>query len=208
MKTAFVIFIHLLIVIQLSHAQSITLVPTDPASPTKGTVVFDNATSLLKYWNGTAWIPITNAATATGWGVIGNNIYNANTGNVGIGTTTPKATFNVAAGKTVLFGADTSGTGNKLIWYPSKGAFRAGFAYLNYWDYSNIGQYSTALGLSIASGLNSTALGGSIASGLYSTALGSSSTSGQYSTALGYSSATAYVSTAMGASTASGIFST
>ena len=199
----------LLITSQLSMAQLITLVPTDPASPTKGTVVFDNATSLLKYWNGTVWIPITNAATATGWGVSGNDIYNANTRNVGIGTTTPKATFNVAEGKTVFFGADTSGAGNELIWYPSKGAFRAGISLANGWDYSNVGNYSTATGSSIAGGNSSTAMGASVANGQYSpTAMGSSIAGGSYSTAMGASNASGDKSTAMGTSTASGYGST
>ena len=53
-------------------------------------------------------------------------LQNSKTQNVGIGTTTPKAGFNIAENKTVLFGADSNGLGNKLIWYGSKGAFRAG----------------------------------------------------------------------------------
>jgi len=36
--------------------------------------------------------------------------------NVGIGTTTPKAPFTVAAGQAVLFGADTISAENKLMW--------------------------------------------------------------------------------------------
>ena len=43
---------------------------------------------------------------------------------VGVGTATPKAAFNVAENKTVLFGKDTSGAGSKLMWIPSKYAFR------------------------------------------------------------------------------------
>ena len=91
--------------------------------------------------------------------------------NVGIGTTTPKAALNVAAGATVLFGANITGSGNKVIWHPALGAFRAGTAYGNEFDYANVGLYSVALGHE-----NS-------ASGAYSFATGSNNTaSGEYTT--------------------------
>ncbi|MBD2751924.1 tail fiber domain-containing protein [Spirosoma validum] len=133
---------------------------------------------------------------------------------VGIGITTPRAFFNVLYGKTVLFGYDTTGTLSsqnifypKLIWYGSKGAFRAGgvsggsetFAS---WDKNNVGAYSFASGLdtrargdyttsmgrtSTANGNNSTAIGnGAQADGENSTAVGNGAWAmGNYSTALG-----------------------
>ena len=101
----------------------------------------------------------------------------AYTQNVGIGTTTPKATFNVASGRTVLFGADTSGTGSKLIWYPTKSAFRAGRVASfpgTAWDNVNVGDGSFATGVdNLASGQYSIALGyGNEAVGGYTTAIG------------------------------------
>jgi hypothetical protein len=195
----------LLITSQLSVAQSVTLVPTNPANPSKGTVVFDNVTNLLKYWNGTIWIPITNAAAATGWGVSGNDIYNANAGNVGLGTSTPKATFNVATGKTVLFGADSSGTGSKFIWYPSKGAFRAGYSLSNAWNYDSVGLYSLAGGANTSAiGISSTAFGASAkATGFASSAFGYlTHAGGYYSSALGYKTlANGHYTTALGTNT-------
>ncbi|MEP6747586.1 MAG: tail fiber domain-containing protein [Bacteroidota bacterium] len=150
---------------------------------------------------------------------------------VGIGTTEPKASFNVAVNKTVLFGDDTTTTShtNKLIWLPAKGALRVGrlsssdtvglySTVLGYFSAAN-GEYSIAAGLgSIAGGSASTALGDyTAASGAASTALGVSTTasglsslaagyssyaSGEYSTAMGYfSAATGEYSTAMGYST-------
>ncbi|HEX5112981.1 MAG TPA: tail fiber domain-containing protein [Saprospiraceae bacterium] len=92
--------------------------------------------------------------------------------NVGIGTTTPKAAFNVAPGKTVLFGNDTTGSGGKLMWIPSKYAFRAGavgsvstqgFTFNedpHTWDADSIGAFSFAGGYSNkALGMGSTAFG-------------------------------------------------
>lgn len=94
---------------------------------------------------------------------------------VGIGLTQPKAFLNVAEGKTVLFGADTAGvqsqipnrswTIQKMIWYGSKGAFRAGGisngeTQYKYWDNANVGRYSFASGEDTrAGGEHSTAMG-------------------------------------------------
>ncbi len=228
MRRSFYLLFSLLLISTLAFAQSVTLATTT-ANPSKGTVVYNNGTNQLQYWNGTAWIPITNAASGTGWALNGNNIYNNNIGNVGVGTPTPKATFNVEDGKTVLFGSDSSGIGNKLIWYPSKGAFRIGIidTYTpNNWDYLNVGIASLATGqATIAKGYLSTAMGydtkalgtsstalgsGSRAEGFVSTALGSSGAYGNYSTSIGeLTQAFGEVSTAIGYnSKASGDYST
>lgn len=108
---------------------------------------------------------------------------------VGIGTTTPKAFFNVAEGKDVLFGQDLSGLGTKLIWYANKGAFRAGFVDGTQWNLAQIGYFSFATGLNtIANNYYSTAIGyANTASGLRSTALGiQAQASGANSMAIGF----------------------
>ena len=128
---------------------------------------------------------------------------------VGIGLTEPKAFFNVLEGKTVLFGADTTGsqpqnpqkTSSKMIWYASKGAFRAGGISNNAntygnWDRANVGWYSFASGQGTkANGDYSTAMGfNTEASGLTSTAFGSNTTaSGDLSTAMGSSVKAAHI---------------
>jgi hypothetical protein len=140
------------------------------------------ATGNTVYWNGSAW-------------VADNTIYNDGT-KVGIGNITPNAFFNVAADQTVLFGTDTTSAENKLMWLPSKAAFRAG-----YYSGSNldpIGFYSTAMGYSSASGASATAMGVSTASGAASTAMGYSISSGYGSTAMCFSTANANYSTSMG----------
>ena len=106
----------------------------------------------------------------------------------------------------------TSGAGVRMMWYPAKAAFRAGFARGTEWDDHNIGFGSIALGdTTTASGPQSAAMGyRATASGYYSTATGSSTASGTTSTALGDGTvATGGSSTSMGAGTlASGMDST
>lgn len=142
--------------------------------------------------------------------------------NVGIATSTPQASFTVAANKTVLFGADTLNAGIKMMWLPAKAAFRVGVLAEvggDYWNTVNIGfgsfasgyntyasgDYATAMGNNTtASGSISTAMGiRTEASGYYSTAMGETTKAlGGISTAMGYATkASGERSTAMGFST-------
>jgi hypothetical protein len=106
-----------------------------------------------------------------------------------------------------------SGPGFRMMWHPSKAAFRAGNVGGNQWDDVNIGIASTATGAgTTASGAYGVAMGfGATASGEGSTAMGDRTTaSGAFSTAFGnFASATGAASTATGRNTtASGAFST
>lgn len=70
----------------------------------KGTVVFDKDLNMMKYWNGTAWINLTTGGgSGVGWVENGMHIENTNTGNVGIGLTSPTA-------KLAINGTDTGGS--------------------------------------------------------------------------------------------------
>lgn len=127
---------------------------------------------------------------------------------VGIGTTTPKAYFNVAANRTVLFGPDTlsSTAGGKFIWFPTKGAVRFGLLEIpegpsSGWDYANLGPNSFAVGdYSVASGSFSFAQGyGARATGFYSFARGfASSANGDHSMMLGTGEADGVASIVLG----------
>jgi trimeric autotransporter adhesin len=110
-----------------------------------------------------------------------------------------------SAGGFVARGADGLGTipatggGTRLMWFPAKAAFRAGFASGDAWDLPNVGTWSMALGYdAIASADDAVSLGDrNRASGAASVAMGSRTT------------ASGYASTAMGEGTrASGINST
>jgi len=112
-----------------------------------------------------------------------------------------------------------AGEGTRMIWYPKKAAFRVGgvtSAHSNYWDDSNIGQYSMALGQdNKVNGYAGTALGQNnvvggqqnFAAGYQNTATGASSiaigvycnTSGNGAAAIGYqNTASGGGSTALG----------
>ena len=151
--------------------------------------------------------------------------------NVGIGTATPNsnALLHVDLGLSTSKGILVTGTydasastvpdlgpGSRLMFYPGKGAFRAGYVGGTHWNDINVGTFSSAMGANTrAIGHSSTALGFSstaseyastaigyiaAASGMYSMALGSNVTaSGTHSTAMGiYTTAGGNSSTALG----------
>jgi hypothetical protein len=148
----------------------------------------------LNFWNGTGG----DLLSLTGDGRLGLN--------VGI---SPKTTFHVGSGHRVLFGIDTLGNGDKLMFLPDLHAFRVGTvatgAASTYWDRDSIGLYSFASGLNTrAQGYGATAMGRDTeATNSYAFASGYfSNADGQYSTAMGFNTdALALGSTALGYST-------
>lgn len=153
----------------------------------------------------------TSITKAQTWSTTVPNVYNINTGKVGIknggGAFVPSALFQVQNGS-VLFDGTTgttpvTGAGTRMMWIPSLSAFRAGAVNGTQWN--TPGQYSAAFGYNnTASGQSSFSVGrANIASGDYSLAMGDGNKStGVGSVALGYwtNSSGVYTST-MGMST-------
>ena len=144
-------------------------------------------------------------------------------GNMGIGGNAPRARLHVADSSVVFTASGiapsipgnipVSGAGRRMMWYPDKSVFRAGYVTSTFWDKDSTGQYSTAFGYdSKAIGFGSTAMGRlTNASGAYATAMGyDTKAPGYYSTSMGYgTTASGLYSTAMGLNTiASGSAST
>jgi hypothetical protein len=67
---------------------------TGIAAPATGLMVYDTDLNGFWFYNGTAWTNV-NGNGAGEWNVSGNNIYNNNSGNVGIGTSSPAARLSV-----------------------------------------------------------------------------------------------------------------
>jgi hypothetical protein len=146
------------------------------------------------------------------WQKNGSNELTYSSGNIGIGLgvgVSPKTAFHIGNGRRVLWGTDTLGGGDKLMFLPDLHAFRVGTvatgAASTYWDRDSIGLYSFASGLNNrAQGFGATAMGRdceatnsyAFASGFFSNA------DGQYSTAMGFNTdAFGLGSTALGYST-------
>jgi hypothetical protein len=68
-------------------------------SPVESLLVYNTTVGTgvgFHYWDGAKWIPLAGAAGFdTDWTVVGNDMYSANTGNVGVGTTTPSILMHI-----------------------------------------------------------------------------------------------------------------
>lgn len=135
-------------------------------------------------------------------------------GNTGLGTTTPLARLHVLDSAVLFTGPATlpaaagnppvSGAGTRMMWYPNKGAFRAGNVFDTEWDRTSTGNYSAAFGKeNTASGVSSFAAGNATkALAATATSFGDHTTaSGNGATALGF-----YANASGNFSTASGVF--
>jgi len=100
------------------------------------------------------------------------------------------------------------GAGTRFMWYPRKGALRAGE--FSSWQLDDlfIGVGSVAFTRSSADGTYSTAMSGGSARGEYSTAMSNSEATGEFSTGMSRGSAFGSGSTAMGMGIAVGEYST
>jgi len=69
------------------------------AAPVESLLVYNTtiATGVgFHYWDGAKWTPLAGSAAADNdWTVVGNDMYNANSGNVGVGTNTPTAKLHI-----------------------------------------------------------------------------------------------------------------
>jgi len=159
-------------------------------------------------WNGTAWV---NQSPSNIWTDDGTYVFYNGAHNVGIGTATPRARFELATtlGEEFLVSGSTSANtgysltaGSWMKYTPSLGVFRAGAVTGTQWSNANTGNYSSAFGLdntasnlytfaagynNIASNTGATVFGrNNTASGVSSFAAGNNNTSsGIYSFSVG-----------------------
>lgn len=100
---------------------------TSIATPAIGLLVFDNTTQSFWYYKSTGWMELIAGGGTGYWTANGTNIYNNNTGNVGIGTSAPFSKLSVVTltnnhGITHTDGTITVGTyvGLGEGWYGTK----------------------------------------------------------------------------------------
>ncbi len=124
-----------------------------------GTIYANSDDNSLPYFCGpTVGLPAF-APIAGPWTLSGNDLYLTDTTTpenkkIGIGTTAPifKLTLENDGGilsdglASTSSALPVSGAGTRLIWYPLKGAFRAGYIDGDQWDDANIGTSSMAMG--------------------------------------------------------------
>ena len=171
-------------------------------SAKEGMMIYNKTTDKVNIYNGIGWQDYTGPSL---WVRNGNRIY-YHAGNVGIGVSKPKTKFHIANNQRVLWGTDTLGNGDKLMFLPDLHAFRVGTvsagAASTYWNRDSIGLYSFASGYNTrAQGLGGTAMGRDTeATNSYAFASGYfTNADGQYSTAMGFNTdASATGSTALG----------
>ncbi len=203
---------------QMTTAQRMAI-----ASPQNGMLVFDTNTQGYWFRQSGVWVNLSSGGSSNYWhlnGAGGNEIRNTNTG--GFWSAHSSILPDIPNNTTNPPTAPISGAGTRLMWIPSRSAFRVGTvssAIDSVWDANNIGFFSFATGYSaMASGYYSTSIGyNTSAKGINSTAMGNSTTasgynsitmgngtlaSGEASTAMGYNTkAIGWYSTAMGSST-------
>jgi hypothetical protein len=197
---------------QMTTAQRIGI-----TSVQNGMLVFDTDTQSYWFRQSGVWVNLTSGGSSNYWhlnGAGGNEIRNTNTGGFWSASASvlPEYPNNTTHPPT----APVSGAGTRLMWIPSRSAFRVGTvssAIDSVWNANNLGFFSFAAGYNaMASNYYSTAIGyRTYANGINSMAMGNATTSSGYSsTAMGISTlASGEASTAMGYNTkASGFYST
>ena len=65
------------------------------ANPAKGLILYDTTTSGFWFYNGSAWNALSVGSSTNYWTLNGSNIYNNNSANTGIGTTTPQGKLHI-----------------------------------------------------------------------------------------------------------------
>jgi hypothetical protein len=194
----------ILTVFQKASAQSTTLSPglvlpqmtttqrTALNNPANGTLVFDTDTQSYWYRQTNTWLELPKASYWQLAGAAGNEIKNTNTG--GFWSVNPIEVPSFADNTTNPPTAPVEGAGTRLMWIPSRSAFRVGSVNSenpNTWNAGNIGLFSFVAGYdSQASGNHSNVIGSySNATGLGSIAIGFNAQSwGETSFAAGTSS--------------------
>jgi hypothetical protein len=89
-----------LLIPRMTSAQRLAI-----TTPAAGLMVYETTTASFWFYNGTVWNQI-GVGGVSPWTVSGTNIYNSNTGNVGIGTSTPTSKLHIAGNNMLMNGVN------------------------------------------------------------------------------------------------------
>ena len=94
-------------------------------SPAKGLLVYDTTLSAFFYHTGLAWTQIGTGVATNFWNQSGNNIYNNNAGNVGIGTPAPAKPLDVAGNGGIQITNGSNSSSNNELYFTDNGQIRS-----------------------------------------------------------------------------------
>ena len=90
------------------------------ASPANGLMVYDTDSSAFFFWNGTMWNKLLAGGASNQWFATGNNLYNNNSGNVGIGNSNPLYKLDVSGRMQMRGGINDNNSAG--LWLAGTGA--------------------------------------------------------------------------------------
>ncbi|MBL7729842.1 MAG: hypothetical protein JNM88_01580 [Chitinophagaceae bacterium] len=104
-----------LLIPRMTSAQRLAIVTPPSGPPATGLMVYETTTNSLWFYNGSVWNQLGTGGVSP-WTVSGTNIYNSNTGNVGIGTSSPTYKFHIAGNNMLINGT------NPILQFQQSGA--------------------------------------------------------------------------------------
>ena len=167
------------------------------ANPAKGLILYDTTTSGFWFYNGSAWNALSAGSSTNYWTLSGNNIYNNNSANTGIGTATPQGKLHIkGSADTSQLVIDANATqSNTRPLIRLRNAAGTDLMHIHSDDATN-----TFVGLNV--GRVNDAAGGGQANSFFGSGAGYSNTTGRSNTANGFQ--TLYFNSIGGANTATG----
>jgi hypothetical protein len=96
---------------------------TGISSPAKGLIVYDSTLNAFFYHTGSAWTQLSSGSGS--WNINGNDIYNNNSGNVGIGNPSPAKPLDVGGAGGIQISNGANASSNNELFFTDNGQIRS-----------------------------------------------------------------------------------